>query len=258
MFNATGEGDIHITTSYKGKAVNFTLKNVLHISTIPIAFISVSQMVKGGFPAHFKQTSCKILTSSKRTLAIIAEKNCLYPLVVNPSISLISESAFAAEPSSSMTLFKLHHRMGHMHSSTLKKMVDNKIMDGISLIDTNVPFCEMCVKAKQMTKPFPQECSSPPITAYRQCVHSNIWSKASVKSLEGNEYFITFLDDYSDEAMMVLINKKSKVFNRFKEYKALLKRQRGVNGIVELQSNQGSKYISNEFTEHLKKQGTVR
>ena len=61
MFNATGEGDIHVTTSYEGKAVNFTLKNVLHTPTMPITLISVSQMVKGGFPAHFKQTSCKIL-----------------------------------------------------------------------------------------------------------------------------------------------------------------------------------------------------
>ena len=137
-------------------------------------------------------------------------------------------------------------------------MVDNKIVDGISLTDTDVPFCEMYVKAKQTTKPFPQERSSPPMTAYGQRVHSDVWGKASVKSLGGNEYFVTFLDDYSDEAMVVPMKKKSEVFDRFKEYEALLKRQRGVDGIKELQSNRGSKYTSNEFTEHLKKQGTVR
>ena len=100
------------------------------------------------------------------------------------------------------------------------------MMDSISLTDTNVPFCKTCIKAKQMTKPFPQECSSLPMTAYRQCVHSNIWGKASVKSLRGNKYFVTFLDNSLDEAMMVLIKKKSKVFNCFKEYKALLKQSR--------------------------------
>ena len=225
---------------------------------MPITLILVSQMVKGGFPAHFEQTGCKILTPSKKTLAIIAEKNGLYPLVENPSISSISESAFAAEPSGSTTLFELHRRMGHTHSAALKKMVDNEIVDGISLTNTDVPFCETCVKAKQTTKPFPQERSSPPMTAYGQRVHSDVWGKASVKSLGGNEYFVTFLDDYSDEAMVVPMKKKSEVFDRFKEYEALLKRQRGVDGIKELQSDRGGEYTSNEFTEHLKKQGTVR
>ena len=75
------------------------------------------------------------------------------------------------------------------------------------------------------------------MTAYGQRIHSDVWGKASVKSLGGNEYFVTFLDDFSDEVMVVPMKKKSEVFDRFKEYEALLKRQRGVDGIKELQSD---------------------
>lgn len=257
-FNATGEGDINVVTIFNGKEVKLTLKNVLHAPTMPIALISVSQMVKGDYSAYFEKAGCKIMTPGQKILTVIAEKNSLYPLVDKQLITLRGESALATETPTPISLTELYHKMGHAYALALKAMVKQDVIEGIELINTEVPFCKTCVKAKQSWKPFPKERSSPPATTYGQRIHSDVWGKAQVKLLRGSEYFITFLDDFSDKVIVVPMKKKSQAFTRYQEYEALLKNQRGVKAIKELQCDRGGEYTSGEFTAHLKKSGTVR
>ena len=53
------------------------------------------------------------------------------------------------------------------------------------------------------------------------------------------------------------IGQKLEVFQKYKEYEALLKTQYGKQ-IKLLQSDWGGKFLSNEFTNHLKKNGALQ
>ena len=225
---------------------------------MPITLISVSQMVKRGFPAHFEKTSCKILMPRETILTVVSEKRGLYPLLDTDPTATRSETALATDAPVSITLTELHLKMAHSSAPALKKMVVEGVVEGVQLSDTEIPFCETCVKAKQAQQPFPKERSSPPATVYGQRVHSDVWGKAAVRSLGGNEYFVTFLDDYSDEATVVPMKKKGEVFTRYKQYEASVKNQRAVKEIKELQSDRGGEYMSAAFTDHLKARGTVQ
>lgn len=46
--------------------------------------------------------------------------------------------------------------MGHAYAPALKKMVQDNVITGICLDDTDMVFCEICAKAQQLRKPFPQ------------------------------------------------------------------------------------------------------
>jgi len=48
-------------------------------------------------------------------------------------------------------------------------------------------------------------------------------------SLGGTRYFVTFIDDFSRKTHVYLLKAKGEVFDKFKEYKALVENQIGMN-----------------------------
>ena len=63
-------------------------------------------------------------------------------------------------------------------------------------------------------------------------------------------YFVTFIDDFSWYGH--LMHKKSKVFEKFQEYKKEVENQLGRN-IKMLRSDCGGEYMSDPFNDFLKK-----
>ena len=51
-------------------------------------------------------------------------------------------------------------------------------------------------------------------------INSYVCGSFSVHARSGYEYFITFTDDYSQHGYVYLRKKKSKAFDKFKEFKA--------------------------------------
>ena len=73
----------------------------------------------------------------------------------------------------------------------------------------------------------------------------------------GFYYFITFTDDFCRYGYVYLLKHKSDSFEKFKEFKAEVEKQRGGN-IKTLRSDQGGEYLSLEFKNYLKECGIVR
>ena len=55
-----------------------------------------------------------------------------------------------------------------------------------------------------------------------ELIHSNVCGPISSTSLSGFEYYITFIDDYSRNTWIYFLKAKSEVFEKFKEFKALI------------------------------------
>ena len=87
-------------------------------------------------------------------------------------------------------------------------------------------------------------------------VHSDVWGPANPQSYNRKLYYVSFTDDYTRWTTVYCIGQKLEVFQKYKEYEALLKTQHG-NQIKLLQWDQGGEFLSNEFTNHLKKNGTL-
>lgn len=69
-----------------------------------------------------------------------------------------------------------------------------------------------------------------------------------------NRYFLTFNDDYSRRTWVYFLKRESEVFDKFKEFKALVEKQSGYH-IKSLRSNQGGEYTTDAFQEFLRQQG---
>ena len=55
-----------------------------------------------------------------------------------------------------------------------------------------------------------------------ELVHSDAFGPVKVPSLGKSVYYVSFIDDFSRNTWIHFLKKKSKVFDRFKEFKALV------------------------------------
>ena len=72
-------------------------------------------------------------------------------------------------------------------------------------------------------------------------VHSNIWGPTRELSLGGSQYFVTFTNDFSRKVWVYCLKQKSKVFAKFKQWKAKVKNQTQ-RKIKYLRSKNGTEY----------------
>jgi len=65
-------------------------------------------------------------------------------------------------------------------------------------------------------------------------------------SVAGNQYFLTFIDDFTRKTWVYFLNNKSEGFENFRNFKALVENQSGQH-IKVLRNDRGGDYISKEF-----------
>jgi hypothetical protein len=71
-----------------------------------------------------------------------------------------------------------------------------------------------------------------------------------VSNSGGAQYFVTFIDDFSRETHVYLLEVKGEVFDKFKAYKALVENQTGMK-IKTLRFDNGGKFVSKKFNNFL-------
>ena len=101
-----------------------------------------------------------------------------------------------------------------MHGNVIRKIPISSMKEDSKKHDE---LCGVCVKGKMTKMPFPK-------TAHHMCqhpleiVHSDVSGRAQCKLLDGGNYFVTFINDFSRFMYVRVISRKSEVFKCFKEY----------------------------------------
>ena len=85
-------------------------------------------------------------------------------------------------------------------------------------------------------------------------IHTDVWGPSLVASIGGARYYVTFIDDFSRKVWTFFLKHKSEVFQKFKEWKAMVENQRG-RKVKALRSDNGGEYTSMEFKEYLARHG---
>ena len=79
----------------------------------------------------------------------------------------------------------------------------------------------------------------------------------STTALSGAKYFATFIDDHSRKTCIYFLKTKDEVFDRFKEFKALVENSTGKK-IKKLRSDNSGEYIDKDFTNFCAREGIKR
>jgi hypothetical protein len=108
------------------------------------------------------------------------------------------------------------------------------MVDGMNLEDVPLHHvCEACIEGKHQRTTFPKD-EATRASKLLELVHSDVCGSMKTTSRGGAQYFVTFIDDFSRKMHVYLLRVKGEVFDKFKEYKALVENQTGMKLIFEL------------------------
>jgi hypothetical protein len=120
-----------------------------------------------------------------------------------------------------------HERFGHLNMARLKEL--DATVDGMNLKEVPLHHvCEACIEGKHQRTFFPKD-EVTRASKLLELVHSDVCGPMKTTSLGGTRYFVTFIDDFSRKTHVYLLKAKGEVFDKFKEYKALVENQIGMN-----------------------------
>ena len=123
--------------------------------------------------------------------------------------------------------------------------------------NSEVVICESCEWAKGQRKEVSRIREGERRTAVGDEVHSDLWGPAPVESINHKRYYVSFTDDYSRYSNIYFLHTKDETFNAYQTYEGWLSNQHNAR-IKSLRTDRGGEYLSDEFSAHLKKAGTVR
>ena len=104
-------------------------------------------------------------------------------------------------------------------------MQKHDLVKSVPLLEEKLADCVACQYGKQIRRPFPQIAWR--ATHKLQLIHTDVGGPQRTSSLNGNKYYITFIDDYIRFCWIYFFKSKSEVANIFWKYKALVENQSG-------------------------------
>ena len=152
-------------------------------------------------------------------------------------------------------IIKWHERMGHICEASLRKMVNEKLVEGVAIKPkTSIGICEICNLSKKARSPFPTFQKSNMQRETLGLVHSDICGPLKTTPDSNNKYVITFLDEHTKYCWVYVINYKSDALKTFKTWKQLIENQLDKKVKI-LRTDRGGEYTSNEFKAFLQCEG---
>jgi hypothetical protein len=152
------------------------------------------------------------------------------------------------------TMFR-HQRLGHIGEKGLQTLHGKDMVEGMSNCTMDFDFFEHCIYGKQSRVRFPSGATRE--KGILELIHSDVFGPVPVPSLGKSVYYVSFIDDFSRNTWIYFLRKKYEVFNKFKEFKALVENQTEKK-IMVLRTDNGGEFCRNEFEELCKKCGIAR
>ena len=230
-----------------GKYRNVKLYDVLFVPGLAYNLVSVTKASKGGLTTMFFGDQCEIMDKKQRCMATAKRVGSLFHL--NYSMAVVD----AGKEEAMTHVTNWHRRFGHLSLTSLRTLLKGNLVDDFHFGDSEeLELCEPCLEGKHRRKPFKESTSRS--RAPLELVHSDVCGKMESRSLSGCEYMVTFIDDYTRYTWTYPIRRKSDVFGKFIEWKAMVEKSTGQK-LKKLRTDNGGEYVSNEFEGYLKEEG---
>ena len=201
-----------------------TLKDTFVVLSFRWNLVSVSYLNKLGYLCSFGNNVFRLSFNSDivGTSSLLANDNWyLLDTVASYGESFNAELCGTKRRIDNINSGALWHKcLGHLSKNKIERLMSNGILDSIDF--TSFDVCVECIKGKQ-TK-------SKKLGAYRatdvlELIHTDICGPFHTPSWNGQQYFISFIDDYSKYAYLFLIHEKSQSRDMFKTFKVEVENQ---------------------------------
>eukprot|EP00253_Pinus_taeda_P001427 PITA_01427 len=201
-----------------------TLPGVLHIPALARNMISVSKLDDAGVKTMFEKDTCKMVRGELVLMRGVRTRT-LYKLQGSVVVDGCNSSVVPKSGAENLVVSRKktmlwHQRLGHIGEKGLRILHGKGMVEGMSNSSLDFDFYENCVYGKQNRVSFPS--GGKRAKQILKLVHNDVFGPVKVPSLGKSVYYVSFIDDFSRNTWIYFLNKKSEVFDRFKEFKALV------------------------------------
>jgi hypothetical protein len=207
-----------------------TLPGVLHIPKLARSLISVSKLGDAGIRTIFEKDTCKMVRGA---MVLMRGVRCgtLYKLLGRTytngcNSSVVLEQKNEGDKTNTVPEKKTmlwHQRLGHIGEKGLRTLHGKGMIEGMSYCTLDFDFCENCIYGKHNRVRFPSGATR--AKGILELIHSDVFGPVLVPSLGKSVYYVSFIDDFSRNTWIYFLRNKSEVFDKFKEFKALVENQ---------------------------------
>ncbi|KAG8502770.1 hypothetical protein CXB51_000588 [Gossypium anomalum] len=206
---AEGKGNVMICTPSGNKLI----PNVLFVPKIDRNLLSIAQLLEKGYTVVFKGNECQISDQKGSILMTVAMTDKSFVVDWNKGL----DSAYAASIEESKLW---HQRLGHANFKLMAQMISKDMAENFIKSVLNEGVCEVC--------------------------QLDVCGPMKTESLNGNRYFILFIDDSTRYYWIYFLKNKSEVVQAFLKFKTAAETETGCK-LKSIRSDNGAEYISAQF-----------
>ena len=200
------------------------LSESIYVPSIGRNLISVSKLDVCDFNGKFGSNSFSLFKNSR----FIGFEFLIYGLYKLKLDNIFVESLLTLNNSIGLKrsminenfTYLWHKRLGHISKERLQILVNNEILSNLDL--TYLGICMDCIKGKQ-TKHSKKGATRS--TQLLEIIHTDIYGPFDTPTINGERYFITFIDDFSRYGYIYLLHEKSQSVNALEVYIKKVERQ---------------------------------
>jgi hypothetical protein len=148
-----------------------------------------------------------------------------------------------------------HQRLGNIGEKGLRTLHGKGMVEVMANCTMDFDLCEHCIYDKQNQVIFPSGATRE--KGILELIHSDVFGPVPIPSLGKSVYYVSFIDDFSRNTWIYFLRKKYEVFDKFKEFKALVENHIEKK-IKILRIDNGGELCGNEFKKFCKKCGIAR
>jgi hypothetical protein len=225
------------------------MKGILYVPGLTKNLLSISALEKKGFRVAFIDGEVLVWAKGetiKEAIIIGKEEGGLYKLKGH------SEAAMTHAIENPCELW--HIILAHINYKALPYVC--KVVTGLPELKVDhEDVCNGCAQGKNIKNPFLKRDGK--AEGALELIHSYVCGPMPSSSISGYVYYVSFIDDYSRKTWVYFLKSKDEVFNKFKEFKALIENL-SERKIKILRSDNGGEYTSKEFVKFCKDVGIKR
>ncbi|RDY14473.1 hypothetical protein CR513_00462, partial [Mucuna pruriens] len=213
------------------------IKDVLYVPQMKTNLLSLGQLLEKGFVMNMEHNMMK---QEKLILKAPLSKNRTFKIGIQSGES----HCFAAVVEDQNWLW--HLRFGHLNFKSPSLLKEKGMVHSLPSIELPKELCEgSSFKSNILAT-----------KALLEVIYSNVCGPMESISLGSNNYFISFVDDFSRKLWVYLIKRKGEAFEVFKRFKAIVEKQCGYS-IKVLRKDGGGEYTSHDFHSYCDKEGII-
>lgn len=243
-----GAVKIHVINN-DGKTRLIKIKEVLYVPSINGSLLSVRKLVANGFNVNFVSNgNCNIMYQDVQ-VATAELQNNLYVLKEVNTVLLITD---AVHPKN--CVHQWHKWCGHRDLEVVKHLSTNGYVKGADIVNCPIhETCDICQQGKITRIPFPKviEKQSKEVM---DLIHTDLCGPMQTMTPSRKRYVLTFIDDHTKFSVVYLLQNKSDVFSKLKQYIQLVQTMFNRRPKI-IRSDRGGEYTGNQVMKYLNDNG---